>query len=203
MFERSRILLQRGSMSTQTVIEKIQRHGKEARRRVLTEEERESARKHAEQRDFGVSTQTPKNRTKIRNSESHRSYIIIPFITVLIILCSATITGAFWYIHNRELLRSTAERELIDHASQLNFSLPSENQLDISSINVQYSNINQLVVSFVQGNTHCTLPVNSPDSKHNLYWVTNFDAVSINQIDNINYKCVESVSFVGLGNTTQ
>ncbi len=190
-------------MPTEEVVADIHQGGKNVLSRVLTEEEREIARRHREQRDFGSSSQ-PQNRSTSKNNSSStkKRRLSISLLIILAIIITGIVTGLVWYFHQRELVRSTAERELKGYALLLNHNLPAQNQLDVNSVTVRYSGNNQLVVSFSQGNAHCTAPVNPPDDQHNLYWVAKVDAVPIDQIDTTEYKCVASVPLAGLGNYT-
>ncbi len=190
-------------MPTKEVVADIHQRGKNALSNVLTEEEREIARRHREQRDFGSSSQPRKHSTLNNNSSSTKEKgLFISLLIILAIIITSIVTGIVWYFHQRELVRSTAERELKGYASQLNRNLPVQNQLNVDSVAVRYSRNNQLVVSFSQGNARCTAPVNPPDDQHNLYWVAKVDAVPIDQIDTAEYKCVASVPLAGLGSST-
>lgn len=186
-------------MSTEQVVANIQQHSLEASKRLLSDEERELARQHVEARDFGVlPNQTPSSASNKKVAKRGSSFVTAGISTLITLLLVGIVT-LIWLTYRHELDRTTAERELKAYATILNQKLPSNNQVDIDSVTVQYPFGSPMEVSFSQGNAHCTAPVNPPDDQHNLYWVDRVDAVPLENLVTSRYKCVATVSLAGLG----
>ncbi len=186
-------------MSTEQAVAEVRQHGKEAGKRLLTDEEREIARQHAEARDFGVK-QTKIDQSVTSKTSAKRRFSTTRIVSVAVVTIMLAILAAFaWQMYRHEEARTTAERELKAYAITLNRNLPSNNQVDITSITVQYPLGGVMEVSFSQGNAHCTAPVNAPSDQHNLYWVDKVDAVPLENLASARYKCVASVPLAGIG----
>ncbi len=192
-------------MPTDQQIGKVREHGAAARGRVLTDEERESARKHAEERDFENSSNSITSSEAVKSNLPKRSFRSTMAWVVASLIFVGIITVIFLFIsdaHDRENVRTTAERELKSSAIEINRNLPANNQLNVDSMSVSYVDYKKLVLSFYQGNARCTVPVNPPDKQHYLYWTPKIEPVPVDKLDTTLYKCVTSISPDRLGETT-
>lgn len=188
-----------------------------ARRRnpVLSDEEVESARQHAEERDWGSSPKKPgdapgsipvsKNTRKEKKGWLPQPVRVV-LSAMVVILAVGTMIAIVVIItvivqnnNAREERLDTAQRELQGYADVLNRSLPVENHVVINEVKYLGEASDEMLVRLTQGNTTCTAPVNPPDDKHNLYWAEPVKEIAVGEISSTTFKCVQTISFAGLG----
>ncbi len=179
---------------------------------VLSPEEVELGRQHAEERDWGSSPKKPTaSPGSIPVSEkAKKSWLPQPVRAVLsvmvlivaagtVIAIAVIITMIVQNMNARTERLDTAQRELQGYADVLNRSLAPENQVVINEVKYLGEASDKMLVRLTQGNTTCTAPVNPPDDNHNLYWAESVKEIAVGEIPTATFKCVQTSSFAGLG----